>query len=48
MSAVTVPIRRLPNGADLPLPGHATPMSAGVDLLAAVLEPVEPSFQTPE
>jgi dUTP pyrophosphatase len=27
---------RLPHGRDLPLPAHATPGSAGVDLLAAV------------
>ena len=35
-----VPIRRLPHGAGLPLPSYATAMSAGVDLLAAVTEPV--------
>jgi dUTP pyrophosphatase len=34
--AVSVPITRLAHGADLPLPGYATPGSAGVDLLAAV------------
>ncbi len=45
MSAVEVTILRLPNGADLSLPKHATVMSAGVDLLAAVDETVvlEPS-----
>jgi dUTP pyrophosphatase len=33
---VTVSIQRLPHGADLPLPAHATADSAGLDLLAAV------------
>jgi dUTP pyrophosphatase len=36
MSAVSVPVARLPHGADLPLPDYATPDSAGMDLLAAV------------
>lgn len=40
MSPLSVPIRRLPHGAGLPLPAYATGMSAGVDLLAAVTEPV--------
>ena len=40
MSPLAVPIRRLPHGAGLPLPAYATTMSAGVDLLAAVTEPV--------
>ncbi len=40
MSSLGVPIRRLPHGAGLPLPAYATAMSAGVDLLAAVTEPV--------
>ena len=40
MSAVVVPIRRLPHGRDLPLPAYATPAAAGMDLLAAVAEPV--------
>jgi dUTP pyrophosphatase len=30
-----VGIKKLPNGADLPLPQYATPGSAGLDLLAA-------------
>jgi len=34
--SVTVQIRRLPHGRDLPLPEYATPDSAGMDLLAAV------------
>ncbi len=36
MSGVAVPVRRLPHGAGLPLPTHATAFSAGVDLVAAV------------
>lgn len=38
--AVTIAITRLPHGTDLPLPAAATPQSAGLDLLAAVAEPV--------
>jgi dUTP pyrophosphatase len=33
---IPVAIRRLPHGADLPLPAYATADSAGLDLLAAV------------
>jgi dUTP pyrophosphatase len=40
VSALTVAIRRLAHGADLPLPAYATSHSAGLDLQAAVLEPV--------
>jgi dUTP pyrophosphatase len=40
MSAVAVAVTRLPHGADLPLPAYATADSAGMDLLAAVGEPV--------
>ncbi len=36
MSAGELPLLRLPHGADLALPGYATEMSAGMDLLAAV------------
>ena len=36
MPEVTVPIERLPHGADLPLPGYASDGAAGLDLLAAV------------
>ncbi len=36
MSAPSISIQRLAHGQDLPLPSHATPHSAGVDLLAAV------------
>ena len=46
MTAPEVSLRRLPHGADLPLPAYATEGSAGLDLLAAVeadvvLEPGE-------
>lgn len=37
---VRVPIVRAESGADLPLPAYATAGSAGVDLLAAVSEPL--------
>lgn len=39
---MTIPIqvRRLPHGADLPLPSYATSGAAGMDLLAAVTDPV--------
>ncbi len=40
MNNVDVRIRRLPHGADLPLPAYATPGAAGMDLLAAVEKPV--------
>ena len=36
MSVREVALKRLPHGADLALPGYATALSAGVDLLAAV------------
>lgn len=39
-NAVTVEIRRLPNGAGLPLPAYATPGSAGMDLIAALDAPL--------
>ena len=38
---VTIPIQRLTGNDDLPLPEVATPGSAGVDLRAAVLAPLE-------
>jgi len=34
-SPLSIPVRRLPHGADLPLPDYATPHAAGMDLLAA-------------
>jgi dUTP pyrophosphatase len=40
MSTIEVHLRRLPHGADLPLPGYATPGAAGMDLLAAIDTPV--------
>ena len=40
MKNFTVAIRRLEHGADLDLPAYATDQSAGLDLLAAVDEPV--------
>ena len=36
MTALTVPIQRLPHGAALPLPAYATADAAGLDLLAAL------------
>ena len=40
-SEVTVPVKRLAHGEDLPLPAYATSGSAGMDLLAAVGEALE-------
>lgn len=40
MSVVTVAIRRLAHGEGLPLPAYATPGSAGLDLVAALDQPV--------
>jgi dUTP pyrophosphatase len=39
-TTVRVSILRLPHGVDLPLPDYATEGSAGLDLVAAVTEPV--------
>ena len=39
-AAVTVRVRRLPHAAGLPLPAAASPGSAGLDLRAAVAEPL--------
>ena len=36
MTAVGVPIMRLPHGAELPLPSYATEGAAGMDLMAAI------------
>jgi len=36
----SVPIVRLPHGADLDLPGYATEHAAGLDLMAAIAEPM--------
>jgi len=35
-----IEVTQLPHGEGLPLPSHATPLSAGCDLLAAVEEPL--------
>lgn len=35
-SAVRVEVRRLPHGADLPLPAYKTELAAGLDLRAAI------------
>ena len=35
MPSITIPILRLPHGADLPLPAYATPGAAGMDVVAA-------------
>jgi dUTP diphosphatase len=40
MTALTVPLQRLPHAHGLPLPAYASTLAAGVDLLAAVAEPV--------
>jgi dUTP pyrophosphatase len=40
MSNVTVELKILPHGEGLPLPAYATEDSAGVDLVAALKEPV--------
>ncbi len=39
-ATVDVRVRRLPHGADLPLPEYQTPDSAGMDLMAAISEDV--------
>ena len=41
MTALQVPLCRLPHGRDLPLPRYASERAAGLDLLAAVTHPVE-------
>ncbi len=38
--AAVIEVVRLPHGEGLPLPSYATPGAAGMDLLAAVAEPV--------
>lgn len=40
MTALEVQVIRLPHGADLPLPAYETSGSAGMDLMAAVDEPM--------
>jgi dUTP pyrophosphatase len=41
VSGLAVSIRKLAHAADLPLPAYATQHSAGLDLLAAVADPME-------
>ena len=40
MSAAVIAVARLPHAAGLPLPSYATEGAAGMDLLAAVSEPL--------
>jgi dUTP pyrophosphatase len=40
MNTPVMLVKRLPHAADLPLPSYATEGAAGMDLLAAVAEPV--------
>ncbi len=40
MNAIEIPIQILPHAEGLDLPGYATSLSAGMDLRAAVAEPV--------
>jgi dUTP pyrophosphatase len=40
IAAVIVPILRLPHGEGLDLPAYATPSAAGLDLMAAIMEPI--------
>ncbi|MCS6932498.1 MAG: dUTP diphosphatase [Acetobacteraceae bacterium] len=40
MSGPAMLVKRLPHGADLPLPSYASEGAAGMDLLAAVAEPL--------
>ncbi len=40
MTAVVLPVHRLEQARDLPLPSYASAHAAGLDLLAAVSEPV--------
>ena len=37
---IAISLLRLPHGQDLPLPSYATDQSAGMDLMAAVEEPI--------
>lgn len=40
ISRIRIEVTRLPHAEGLPLPSHATPLSAGCDLLAAVDDPL--------
>jgi dUTP pyrophosphatase len=37
---LSIPLIRYPHGEDLPLPKYATPHSAGLDLMAAIKDPL--------
>ena len=37
---ITVPLIKFPHGENLPLPSYATPLSAGLDLMAAIEAPI--------
>lgn len=37
---IRVPLVKLPGAEDMPLPGYATPGAAGMDLMAAIEEPL--------
>lgn len=39
MAVITLPVKRLPNAKNLPLPSYATPLSSGMDLYAAITSP---------
>ena len=41
MTGITISLTRLPHGADLPLPAYETEQSAGMDIRAAVTDPVD-------
>lgn len=40
MSSVSISVKKLPHGLDLPLPAYATAGAAGMDLYAAIKEPM--------
>ena len=41
MNSVRIPIKRFSHGSELALPKYATANSAGLDLMAAIGEPIE-------
>src|SRR5690606_41592209 len=41
MTGITISLTRLPHGAGLPLPAYETEQSAGMDIRAAVTDPVD-------
>lgn len=40
MNGISVRVKQLEHGADLPLPRYQTALSAGMDLMAAIAEPI--------